>query len=138
MTISRWTWAAATCRGVSHKRTNLRLQDAFKCSVGAGSQEPIIVVVSDGAGTASYGGQGASLICRSISASAHQHFEAHTSLPSAEALEGWVDAARDRIGAIAARRELSPRDFAATLIVVLSDGLGSITLHVGDGCAVVR
>jgi hypothetical protein len=138
MTVSRWTWAAAKCRGVSHQRANLRLQDAFKCAVGTGPSEPLILIVSDGAGTASYGGQGASVICRNMAASARRHFERTPSLPSSQDLESWLDSTRDHIVAIAARRQLSPRDFAATLVLVISDGAHSLTLHVGDGCAVLK
>lgn len=138
MTASRWTWAAASCRGTSHQLANLPLQDAFKCTIGLSPDEPIIVAVSDGAGTASYGGQGASLVCRSMAASARKHFETTASLPSDQDLENWVDAVRDHIAAIAARRQLSPRDFAATLILIISNGVDSVTLHVGDGCAVLK
>lgn len=138
MTDCRWTWAAASCRGVSHRRGDTRLQDALKCTVGRGPSGPIIVVVSDGAGSASHGGQGASLVCRSMAASATRHFDASNDLPGRDILESWVDVTRDRISAAAARRQLSPRDFAATLILVISDGMDSIILHVGDGCAVLK
>lgn len=138
MTDCCWTWAAASCRGVSHQRGNVRLQDALKCTVGTGPGESIVIVVSDGAGSASHGGQGASLVCRSIAASATKYLEANRGLPDRDTLESWVDLTRDRIAAAASRRQLSPRDFAATLILVISDGADSITLHVGDGCAVLK
>lgn len=138
MTVTRWTWAATSCRGVSHQRADIRLQDAFKCVVGKGTSEPIVIVVSDGAGTATFGGEGASLICRTIARCARRHFEANVCMPNSDALEAWVDTARDHIAAIAGRRQLSPRDFAATLVAVISDGTESVTVHIGDGCAVLK
>jgi Protein phosphatase 2C len=138
MTLKGWTWAAARCRGVSHERASVRIQDAFTCIAPRAPSHPIAVVVSDGAGSASHGGQGASLICRTIALHVRRHFAAVTSLPDEERLESWVDAVRDQISAVASRRQLLPRDFAATLVFVVSDGTDSLTLHVGDGCAVVR
>jgi hypothetical protein len=40
------------------------------------------------------------------------------------------------LSAVAERRELELRDFAATVILVVSTGHTSIVFHVGDGCAV--
>jgi hypothetical protein len=73
-----------------------------------------------------------------MAASASRYFETNSGLPDQQLLESWVDMTRDRIAAAASRRQLSPRDFAATLILVISDGVDSITLHVGDGCAVLK
>ena len=138
MTPSSWTWAAASCRGTSHERANIRRQDAFKCVVTDAPGEPIAVVVSDGAGSASFGGQGASLVCKTIALNVRRHFLAADSLPQEETFEGWMDAIRDQIAAVAERRQLLPRDFAATLILVVSNASETVILHVGDGCAVVR
>ena len=133
-----WTWAAASCRGTSHERAKSRRQDAFKCVVAEVPGDPIAVVVSDGAGSASFGGQGASLVCKTIAHNVKRHLLADNSLPRDEDFEDWVDATRDQIGAVAERRQLLPRDFAATLILVVSNACETIILHVGDGCAVVR
>src|SRR5580704_5919464 len=138
MTATSWTWAAACRRGASHVNADLRLQDAFKCFVGKGSAQPLVIVVSDGAGTAPYGGEAASLICRTLTSLIRQHFSATEELPSDETLGAWLQRARETLAAAAARRELTPRDFAATLILFISRGDETVVLHVGDGCAVVK
>jgi hypothetical protein len=138
MTPSTWTWAAASCRGTSHERGNVRRQDAFKCLVTDAPGHPIAIVVSDGAGTAPFGGPGAALVCKTIAALARRHFSTFECLPDPDTLESWVDAARERIAIVAERRELLPRDFAATLVLVVSNASETVVLHVGDGCAVVR
>jgi hypothetical protein len=138
MTPAGWTWAVACRRGVSHEKANVRLQDAFKCFIAPTRSKPLVIVVSDGAGTATFGGEGASLICRTLTVCARQHFSSIDELPTNELLEGWLNHGRDLINIAASRRNLSPRDFAATLILLISSGLESVVLHVGDGCAVVK
>lgn len=134
----KWTWAAASKCGVSHHRAEVRLQDAYKCGVSPTPSEPLTILVSDGAGSAPFGGEGASLTCRTMAVNARQHFLASDQLPDDATLESWVDCTRDRIGVVASRRGLPLRDFAATLILVLSNAEETVTLHIGDGCAVVR
>jgi hypothetical protein len=138
MMQSRWTWAAACRRGLSHEKADLRLQDAFKCFVGASESSPLVIIVSDGAGSAALGGEAASLICRAATVSIRKHFSSSDTLPTDELLQGWLDDLRDLLSAAAARRNLPARDFAATLIVFISSGVESVVLHVGDGCAVIK
>ena len=53
-------------------------------------------------------------------------------------MQGWLDSVRQLLSAAASRRNLTTRDFAATLIVFISSGSESVVLHVGDGCAVIK
>lgn len=134
-----WAWAAAACKGTSHEKTGIRLQDAFICStVKSNQQEYFFGIISDGAGSADYGGQGASIICNSISRAIKDHQLTINGLPANSIIEGWVDKTRDRIFKASENRDLSPRDFAATLICVISNGDESVVIHVGDGCAVLK
>jgi hypothetical protein len=55
-----------------------------------------------------------------------------------ENLWEWVDASRDVITHVAERREVARRDFAATLISVVSDGNETIIAHIGDGSVVAK
>jgi hypothetical protein len=136
--IRGWSWAAAAYPGVSHLRSNLPLQDAYKCfSVGDRAQT-IVAIVSDGAGSASHGGQGASLVCRSFAQKAREEIGRTGSLPEESSALSWLDEIRDRIFATAERRSLVSRDFAATLLFVASTGNTTTIFHVGDGCIVVR
>jgi hypothetical protein len=104
-----------------------------------GGGRPVFVgIVSDGAGSAELGGEGASLVCRSIGKSARQHFSRSTELPTASAIEYWVDEARDLIYRAAEIRRKSARDFAATLVCAVSCGETTMIAHIGDGCVVAR
>jgi hypothetical protein len=137
--MGRWTWACASHIGTSHLRTGQRIQDAFSCFTVSGAGKDFFVgIVSDGAGSAEYGGEGAALVCRCIGVAARRHFTMGQAIPSQTTLEYWVDEARDRIYKAAQARGKDARDFAATLVCAISDGDSSVFAHIGDGCAVVR
>ena len=137
--VTSWCWAAASSRGVSHERAGTRLQDSIASFlIRVPSSEYFVGIVCDGAGSAPFGGQGASLVCRSFSVAARHHFRTHTTLPTREHIDGWIDNARDLLGAVATRRGLALRDFAATLVCVISNGMTSLIAHIGDGCVVLK
>jgi Protein phosphatase 2C len=92
-----WTWAAASCAGTSHVKSKTRRQDSFRCLAAGSGAEIIVAVVSDGAGTASHGGEGAALVSRIISNRAQAHFETSAELPGDEVIWSWVDEVRDVI-----------------------------------------
>jgi hypothetical protein len=135
----RWTWACASHVGTSHQKTGQRLQDAFRCFVcSVVDKEVFVAIVSDGAGSAEYGGEGASLVCRVVSLAIRRYFKSEQVMPSQAVVECWIDDARDRIYRAAHSRDKDARDFAATLVCVISDGEETLFAHIGDGCAVVR
>lgn len=137
--MGRWTWACTSQVGTSHTRTGQRLQDAYSCfSVETEASSVFVGIVSDGAGSAEFGGEGASLVCRCVGLAARRHFASHTHLPSSADVELWIDQARDAIYRAAEPRGKAPRDFACTLVCAISDGQTSLVVHVGDGCVVAR
>ncbi|HEY9681020.1 MAG TPA: PP2C family serine/threonine-protein phosphatase [Oculatellaceae cyanobacterium] len=136
--MNSWTWAAASCRGTSHIKRNVRRQDAYSCSYGTTDGQTLIAIVSDGAGSAVMGGEGASLICRTLMTRARQFDFSQEELPTDETLWEWINAARQRIKQAAEARDLHARDFAATVIMAISSGANTLVAHCGDGSAVVR
>ena len=138
MPATGWTGMAASRRGTSHVRRGEPRQDARQVRHAHGS-DTIVAVVADGAGSAPQGGTGAAVICRRIAA---QAVEALNRLAVAEIDEDqvrdWIDAARDVLGAGAARRGRSLRDYATTLLLAISDGWRTVVAHVGDGAIVAR
>ena len=135
-----WCYAAASVVGLSHIRAGTRLQDAKHCFVacGADGRRVLFAVVADGAGSAKLGGQGASIICRTLASQARSALRGATELPDDETIWTWLDIARDRIQLAAKKRELTPRDFAATLVLVIASPEIIVTAHIGDGAIVVR
>jgi hypothetical protein len=113
----------------------IRKQDAYGVRLGA---RALCAVVSDGAGSSSHGGQGASLVCRHLLAAFKSWFRDHDHLPDDEVVRCWIDNLRDCLNEVAMRRDLTRRQFAATLVmlVVIDDQL--LTLQIGDSALVAR
>jgi hypothetical protein len=133
-----WYWTSASCRGTSHIRSGTRKQDAVTSFVCGPDSSIFVAVVSDGAGSASHGGEGASIVCRTISSSIKASFLRDKAFPDDAIVWLWLDDVRDRIGLAAKKRDLQKRDFAATMVCLITDGFQTIVAHVGDGSAVAR
>lgn len=135
-----WCYATASVVGLSHIRAGSRLQDAKQCFVvnRADGHQVFFAVVADGAGSAKYGGQGASILCRTFSSEARDALQSTTELPDDETIWTWLDNARDRILGAATKRNLTPRDFATTLVMVIASQDTILTAHIGDGAVVAR
>lgn len=95
-------------------------------------------MVSDGAGSASLGGQGAWIVCRELSRRLRGWCAGNETPPSDALVEGWMDDLRDRLGTIAERRGVERREFAATLVGLAVVGNEALLMHVGDGAVVGR
>lgn len=135
-----WCYTAASVVGLSHIRAGTRLQDAKHCFVasGADGRRVLFAVVADGAGSAQFGGQGASIVCRTFATQAQSALRGSTELPDDETIWSWLDIARDRIQVAAKKRKLTPRDFATTLVLVMASPDAIVTAHIGDGAIVAR
>jgi hypothetical protein len=124
-------------RGTSHIRTGLRCQDASKCELKSGGTV-LSVVLSDGAGSAAFGGEGASLVCRTITEHVRRHFEKQTGFPTDDTVWSWIDECRDRIVLAASHRAIDPRQFSSTLIGALIGNEETVIFHIGDGAVALR
>lgn len=113
-----------------------RKQDAYK--VMHISPHVFCAVVSDGAGSASYGGQGASLLCRSLIGDFRAWFERCHGLPDDEVIQCWIDQVRDRLSEAATRRGVARRQFAATLVMLVVFKNRVLALQIGDSALVAR
>ncbi|PTQ70317.1 serine/threonine protein phosphatase PrpC [Pseudomonas sp. GV071] len=132
----RWRWAVASRIGTSHVRMGKRKQDAY--SVARISSEILCAVVSDGAGSATYGGQGASLLCRNLMSKFREWFDSHDGLPDDEVILCWLDLVRDQLSEAAERRGVTRRQFAATLVMLVICKSRVLALQVGDSALVAR
>jgi serine/threonine protein phosphatase PrpC len=132
----RWRWAVASRIGTSHIKSGTRKQDAY--SISRLSDETLILGVSDGAGSASHGGQGASLVCRLLTANFREWFGTHKQLPDDDDVRAWIDELRDQLAIVAEKRGLIRRQFAATLIMLAIRDNEFLALQIGDSCMVAR
>jgi len=134
-----WRVVCASVVGTSHLQNGTACQDSCWAQVAQlpGDQTLLSVFVADGAGSASRGGDGAELGIEAAAAFVAQRITAgNFTLDTAFAAD-LVLAVRERIFTEANGTALSSRDFACTLIGVLSSANDTLVLQIGDGAAVI-
>lgn len=134
--MTGWIGAAASRRGTSHARRGEPRQDAVALRLRG---ETLVAVVADGAGSASRGGAGAALACRTLAEAAATvvTFRPASALADDD-LAALMEGTHAGLLEAAARAGHRPRDMATTALIVVSDGIATLAAHVGDGAAVAR
>ena len=134
-----WFTVCASEIGTSHIKSKTPCQDACFSRVykSQNNQEILSIWVSDGAGSAIYGGEGAQLAIDT----AQQFIEEKTQegefgLSDAFAVD-LVKKIHRTIDKEAQDKNFKPRDFACTFIGVVSSDTCTLVMQVGDGAAVV-
>ncbi len=138
--MMRWRWALASQIGTSHIRMGTRKQDALKTFTlkDKDGRRILCAMVCDGAGSAQYGGEGASLTCRLISQAVRQHFSDTDVMPNTVEIWSWIDTVRDCMAQAAENREAIRKSFACTLVLLIARADENIIVHIGDGAVVGR
>lgn len=138
--MMRWRWALASRIGTSHIRLGTRKQDALKTFtlLDKSGSRILCAMICDGAGSAQFGGEGASLTCRLISQAVRQHFFATGSMPNTQEIWSWIDTVRDCMARAAENRGVARKSFACTLVLLIARHKENIVVHIGDGAVVGR
>lgn len=134
-----WRLVYASEVGTSHTHTSTPCQDSCWAQVDQlADKEPLLsVFVSDGAGSAAKGGEGAELAIEAAAALVAKKLKrGEFGLSDALATE-IVIAVRERIYAAADAAGLKVRDYACTFLGLLSTANSTLVLQVGDGAVVV-
>jgi hypothetical protein len=141
MSSPSWGWIAAKATGTSHTRSGRGCDDFGGCAVvHCAEQNVLVLVVSDGAGSAEHSAMGSRLATIRFARCAFAFLKSGgnvSSLSQQTALD-WLDDIRDRIAGAAEKIGASPRDFAATLVGCLVSPSHATFIHVGDGAVVFR
>jgi hypothetical protein len=142
MEVGEWRVAGASTLGTSHQKTGAPCQDAFKYESydSAHEGEVILLMVSDGAGSARFSDIGAELACREFASNLQLYLADQkliASLDSAE-IRRWLDNVVEVLSTRAAQNEAPLRDYACTLLAAVLSIAHTAFIQIGDGAIVVR
>lgn len=153
-----WTVIGQSVMGTSHERRSQPCQDAWAWKeingdpLGDQAGNHLCVAVADGAGSATHSDLGAKVAVATaveqiaqriaeISSKSKSKSESHKNLE----LEGWrsplldvLENVQTALNLTAQQQDITPRDLACTLLIMLWTPLGIATLQVGDGAIVGR
>lgn len=134
-----WRVVAASEIGTSHVANGTACEDSCWAQVDTLSTgQPLLsIFVSDGAGSAAHGGEGADLAIQAAAGFLVKKLRQGEFGLSDSLATDLVVAVRERICARAEAAGLKARDFACTFLGVLSSPLGTLVLQIGDGGVVV-
>jgi hypothetical protein len=144
--MSKWRYTSTSVQGTSHIESGLPCQDSSLCRVitSPNGDDFLILVASDGAGSASHSEKGSRRLCQYFMVKLTRYIE-----------QGWmqhqIDEARVRksieiltrhaaqtIKKFAEEQGVAKRELAATLVLAIVGQGKSIFLQIGDGGIVVN
>lgn len=135
-----WRWIGARSTGTAHLHARAGCDDFGACiEVDSPDGRALVVVTSDGAGSARLSRKGSLITSHAFCARAARHVSRCAVASIAEHdVESWLGDVRVRIRQAADRENAVPREFAATLVGAIVGGSSAIVAHVGDGACVYR
>jgi hypothetical protein len=140
--VNEWKYVYRTVAGTSHVARGLPCQDnSLIRELTAADNEPVLVLVaSDGAGSASRADAGSKLVCDSVCGLTDAYLKQNPSLSdiTRELISSWLDdCVRRDLHKYASVENLSVREFACTLLTAFIGTKTSIFFQIGDGAIVV-
>lgn len=141
MTERRWRIAAASVIGTSHLKQGTVCQDNHTCRVleDADGRTVVVLVASDGAGSASRAAEGSGLVCTTFEGLAADYFEGGGCVAdiSVDKARFWIKHLQTQIACRATAEGLVPRDYACTLLAAIVSEDAAAFLQIGDGAIIV-
>jgi hypothetical protein len=142
MAVGEWRVAGASAIGTSHLKSGAPCQDAFKYGLyqSAHEGEVILLMASDGAGSARFSDIGADLACREFTANLELYLADGNRVESLDSssVRKWLDNVVEALTARATADEAPLRDYACTLLAAVLSRSHAAFAQVGDGAIVVR
>lgn len=133
-----WKLLNASVIGTSHVGSGTVCQDDNSTDIlhDIDNTEYLVCIVADGAGSAVNGGKGAELACVTAISSIEASLQ-NSATVTEEVVTSWIEKIRTTIFNEAETDELTPRDFACTLVGAVISQTHAIFFQVGDGAIVV-
>jgi hypothetical protein len=135
-----WRCLNVRLQGTGHIASDLPCQDFSLCEQFSLEEAPVLVLlVADGAGSASHGGIGSQLACEAVLLAVRDWIDEWDTTPpvfTQKLIRSWVQQARDQLITSAEAVGKLPRDFACTLLGSVIKGDTVCYFQIGDGAIV--
>lgn len=135
-----WKIIRASVRGTSHACLDVPCQDAsFAAEFRTDSEEGIILVCSDGAGSAAHSHLGATKTCNLVTELALKTLvdAGNAAALGRETVCEWLRAIREAIALEAESLDAQASDLACTLVAAIVDSSSAAFIQIGDGAIVI-
>lgn len=137
-----WAFAAASATGTSHAGSGAGCQDSHLCEVlrDADGAPVLLMVASDGAGSATHSARGSQIACESLREQIADALRRGLRVPQIERqhadalLDGIRESIADAAGGVPGT---TMRDFAATLLFAIVSSERAVFGQIGDGAIVL-
>lgn len=135
-----WLVAATSVAGTSHHVTATPCQDSHLAEIVECSDPTLMLIASDGAGSAACAEAGAYRACRELADCLRLFLLDGGRLAEVthELAAQWLESVGEAIGCLAAEEGRSVRDYACTLLAAFVSAEHAVMLQVGDGAIVFR
>ncbi len=140
MELQDWRFVAASTAGTSHSKTLTPCQDSHVIQLVERRQTVIVMIASDGAGSAVHSDVGSNLACRELFDNILLYLDDNNCVAdiSRELVLSWLENVAVAIEHEADFQGKSSRDFACTLLAAIVSDTHAAFLQVGDGAIVIR
>jgi hypothetical protein len=136
-----WRIASASVLGTSHARLGTPCQDShvIKLFTDKDGEDVLVVVVSDGAGSASKAEIGSWLTCSTVAEAAEVYLLDGGKVREVglDIAQSWISMVQQAVGFRAEDYGDVPRDYACTMLVAVVGSDAAAIMQVGDGATVV-
>lgn len=138
MPLQAWRAVAASVTGTSHAKTGAPCQDSFLVEILSDCAPVVVLVASDGAGSASRSEEGSSRACAELLQNIRLFLEEGRTVADITrdtALE-WIENAAAAVQHAADQEGMPVREFACTLLAAVVGDEHAAFLQIGDGAIV--
>jgi len=141
MTSGEWRIAAASAIGTSHIKQGTVCQDSHICRQFADrdGRQVLVLVASDGAGSASRSDEGSLCACQTIVEAAEVFLARGNNVYDLdqEEIRQWIEMVQQAVAYRAENAGAVARDYACTLLVAIIGPTEGAFIQIGDGAMVI-
>lgn len=138
MKLQEWRAVAASVTGTSHHKSKAPCQDSHRLDILTADGPVVVLIASDGAGSASRSELGSSRACLELFDNIRLYLEEGGKVGdvSRELAFSWVENAAEAVQQVANREAMPIREFACTLLAAVIAEEHAVFLQIGDGAIV--